>query len=576
MQLKNEIIIKKIIIEWIKPPASFKIEFCDFESNCIVKQYKNLNIIQLRSNLFDIYQKLFKMRIMLTPDLESHINYCIFSIKRISLFKNEILLDPILTSELNGEEANPQLFYSDNFLLSKIDNVALGIDIQSKLTQNILISDTIPENIIDVFNSLKNQIKDKKRNSLNGLIYNTESYYQEYKNKNKQSVKLIKNLFLHLEKFNAKPFSSFINEFKQETVEKIKDYKSELEKIQYSINGQEDNNEVEIKLSVIKNSNYNETNIDTLVENNYKLIEQESAYFDETNTDKYRYKLNAKLKFLKYLSHIYKKIDFYSIIKNTFIPNQKILSNMENYNGKWTEKMYKIIDEYYSNFTQIKNSELNSVMKRLEISLQNIKLIRRSETLNHLRIFNKNINPKTSSQFGIECKEIKIIRNSYYDNFFAKLLVNYNQTNFESENIIIVKFINLRFYYYLKIYYSKIELWNKDLDNNNLIGEYDIYTESDKFNIVKDFSKLLFILVKIHKGEISLSVKIEYNPIPEEIINYLNDINIITYDKVIKFYMEDYNKFQEYYKNSKILYEGKDINLVKQILHPYLSKQFLL
>ena len=78
--------------------------------------------------------------------------------------------------------------------------------------------------------------------------------------------------------------------------------------------------------------------------------------------------------------------------------------------------------------------------------------------LQNIKIYNKNINPITFTDIGVECKEFSIIKNSYYDNFYAKLLVNFNQTNFRSENIIVVKFINRRFFYYTKITFSKIDL----------------------------------------------------------------------------------------------------------------------
>jgi hypothetical protein len=114
----------------------------------------------------------------------------------------------------------------------------------------------------------------------------------------------------------------------------------------------------------------------------------------------------------------------------------------------------------------------------------------------------------------------------------------------------------------LKIYFAKIQLWHKDLENHYLIGEYSILNEVDKYNAVKEFSKLVFVLVKINKGVLTLSVKIDYNPMPKEIIDHLEFTKKIDYDKLIQIYLDDANKFQNYYKNATVLYDGKDINLV--------------
>lgn len=579
MQLKNEIIVKRIIIEWIKPPAFFKLEFCDIKNTCISKSYGSHDIIQFRSYLTDVYQKLYKLRIILSPDLEGvHSNFCIFSIKHISIFKNEILLDPLLTSELYGEEVNPLLFYSDNFIVTRIDNLKLGIDLQQSLSENIYKSDAIPEKIIEMFSDLKQQLRDNSRNSLNWLVYQSETSYRDYMNKNEKSISLIKSLFKHLEKYGASAFSSHLADFRNETLGAVKKFKSDLDYLEKSISRkmlikkqqhkqqqQQQINDISnnIKLQSLNfNVNYNYSSLEKLVEANNKLIEQESAFFEETNSDKYRYKLNSKIRFLKYLEHVYEKIDFYSGLKATFKRHSKILSELESYNAKWTQRMYELIDDYYNKFISSKQNELNSVMRKLEISLQNVKLIRKIDTQLFIKIYNKNINPITFTDIGVECKEISIIKNSYYDNFFAKLLVNFNQTNFQSENIIVVKFINRRFFYYVKISFSKIELWNKDLENHHLIGEYSVLTEADKFNAVKDFSKLVFVLVKVNKGILDLAVKIDYNPIPGEIKEHMEFIKTIHYDKLIKIFLDDPNKFQNYYKNSTVLYEGRDTNLV--------------
>jgi len=540
----------------------------------------------LRSYLTDIYQKLFRLRIIISPDLEGvHSKFYIFSIKHISLFKNEILLDPLPSSELYGEEINPLLFYSDNFIITRIENLQLGIDLQQNLSQNIYKSDSKPEKIIEMFSNVKQQLIDNKRNSLNWLLNHSETSFREYMLKNQASVKLIKNLFKHLEKYGAEPFKSYFSNFGNEKHEDIKAYKEYLDELENKITNkiliikqkQKQKNDIsQLKSQSPPNSNSNASysSLEKLVEINNKLIEQESAFFEETNSDKYRYKLSAKLKFSKYLEHVFEKIDLYSGMKATVKHNSKILLELENYNAEWTLKMYERIENYYKIFIESKKNELQSVMKKLEISLQNVKLIRILNSKLFLRIYNKNINPLTYRQIGVECKEINLIKNSYYDNFYAKLLVNFNQNNFESENIIVIKFINRRFFYYMKINFSKVELWNKDLENHHLIGEYSILTETDKFNSVKEFSKLVFLLVKINKGILNIAVKIDYNPIPSEIKEHLEYIKTINYDKLIKLYLEDANKFKNYYKNSNVLFEGKDINFVIKKIYKIKKHQF--
>jgi len=558
MQLKNEIIVKRIVIEWIKPPSFFKIEYCDIDNNCNVKSYKN-EIIQFTTYLSEIYEKLFKFQIILMPQLESHTNYCIYSIKHISIFKNEILLDPVLTSELYGEDMNTQLFYTDNFIITRIDDVKLGINLQSKLSENVNLSDTIPEKITSTFSLLNKLSNDESKGSLNDLIYQIEINYREYSIKNQRSTSMIKLLFKHLQNFGASPYSNYLDINKYETLTKMRDLKDNLDDLKMITAKNKMKNE-KIEAHKIINNSY--TYLENLVEQNNKLAEQESTFFEETNSDKYRYKLNAKLRFLKYLVKVFDNLDFFSKIRGTFSRCEKILADLENYNAEWTKTMYEMIDEYYDEFIQAKKNDLNNLMKNLEISLQNIKLIRLSDSQLYLNIYNKKIHPSTHSEYGAECKETNLLKYTYYDNFFAKLMINYNQTNIQSENLIIVKFINSRLFYYMKVEFSKIELWYKNLENHNKIGEYNIFTETDKYVVVKDFSKLVFIMVKIYQGLLTLNVQIQYNPIPKEIGDHLLYMKSINYDKLISLYMDDYNQFQHYYKNSTVLYNSKHVNLV--------------
>jgi len=117
----------------------------------------------------------------------------------------------------------------------------------------------------------------------------------------------------------------------------------------------------------------------------------------------------------------------------------------------------------------------------------------------------------------------------------------------------------------LKIYIKRIELWRKDLDEDTEIGTYDISTPNDKFYEVKDFSKLLYVLIKIQRGKLTVSFRLDYNEIPEEILNREEDLRKMTYDKLLQFYNEEFNKYQEYYKGAKLIFTVKDVNLVSII-----------
>ena len=497
------------------------------------------------------------MRIVLFPNIDNLSKYCIYSIKRISIFKNEILLSPISASEIYGNDIFPDLLYTDNFILSRIDELKLGKNSEQSLEENLELSETIPEKIISNFNYLKKYFYDNSRKGLKYLVDQTEQTYREYSVKIEKTTKTIKYLFKKLGKYKGAKYENEFNKNTTDNHELIKYFKGELSYIE------ENSNE-----DYLKYLNYPENKFKSLkkyLDLNLKLVEEESLYFDETYTDKYKYYLLQKINFLKYLEHILPKFHLFSEYKNTIKRFGHILIDLENYSSEWINQMFEKIKESYVKLIELKINDLFSVMNKLEISLQNVKLIKIKETKLYLKIYKKNSNPSKSVFDGYECKSINIIRNSYYDNFFSKILINYNITNIDSENILVLKFLNRRFFYYLKITFSKIELWSKKLNDDFLVGEYDIFTETDKYNKVKDFSKLIYLLVKIDKGKMIISIKLDYDLIPNEIIKYLDELKTITYDEMIKIYQLDYNHFQEYYKNCTVIFEKSEVDLVRNI-----------
>ena len=143
------------------------------------------------------------MRIVLFPNIDNLSKYCIYSIKRISIFKNEILLSPISASEIYGNDIFPDLLYTDNFILSRIDELKLGKNSEQSLEENLELSETIPEKIISNFNYLKKYFYDNSRKGLKYLVDQTEQTYREYSVKIEKTTKTIKYLFKKLGKYKG-------------------------------------------------------------------------------------------------------------------------------------------------------------------------------------------------------------------------------------------------------------------------------------------------------------------------------------------------------------------------------------
>jgi hypothetical protein len=524
------------------------------------------------------------MNIILIPDLEDNKSYCLFSIKKIYISKNEILLQPLLTKDIydldsnndidnnnsnerdNYKEYQSNIFFSDNFFITRINSANLGIDLQRTLSENIQESNKKPNLIIETFNNLKamfnnnnsnkQKLKSRKQTSIKNLITLIDTIYRNYQIKNEENLTNIKKIFQFLKKINGESFEKHINdnctEYRNMT---LKNNLMIYTKIYHYVHKTYKIKEVDSQMI---------PNLLEIISENQKILKEENYYFDESYTDKYNHLLNLKMNFLEYLSNVIIKLDFYESFRQNLKRYDNIGSNMYSYNSIWINEIYKFLNKNFDLLIKKRNLELDFIKEKLEVTLQNLKLLEILKTQIFVRLYSKELDPKTNIEKGLECKMINIVKNSYYDNFFVKLLIQYKQENLFSENILLLNYLNRKFFYYLKIYLKRIELRRKDYDEDIEIGSYDISTPNDKFYEVQDYSKLVYILIKIEQGLLTVSYRVDYNEIPDEILKREEDIKDMTYDKLLKFYDEEFNKYQDYYKGSNLIFNVKDFNMVSK------------
>ena len=179
------IVVKSILIDWVKVPNSFSVKFCqqvqqDSNSqqkddanppqskpkqllkNCYLKEYTKDSIENFHSELRRLYVKSNIMILNLYPqnsmEENSSIRFCIFSIKQIRVFRNEIHVEPEIIT-INHKD---NFIYNYNFFLTRVHDLKL----QSLQSSNNLQMFSKIEKIIENIKKLKKVIDGPLRNKV--------------------------------------------------------------------------------------------------------------------------------------------------------------------------------------------------------------------------------------------------------------------------------------------------------------------------------------------------------------------------------------------------------------------------
>jgi hypothetical protein len=567
ISLRHIIVVKTISIKWVKPPYLVRIYLCE-NDNCVFLQ-KLDDFSSFLSLVSNIYIKANKIKIEMEFDrsrLRDYNYQCFCSISELTVSKNEIELkslegdaeklseEGIESSEnFNTLNSPTKKIYSDNFFLTKIENIQTinfdTSDFEKMYSDSQHYVKEIENNYLNIKKKFIGPTSDFAQ-LLSNLTYTNGEYHRKVV-KELNRIKRYEYLLSEV-KGSSKRTQQVIN--KNQTVKnnkKISPKKSQyLALLSQFINVKNYFENLPIlKNKMVKNFKSSTENLISLITDLNNFLVRNATIYTQAYSDKFvKDAIDSSEKIKSTLSalNIYDKI---SKMNPDLQYVEEGLESLKHITKSQLREKLNFLGNEYQAILKIKQKELSGFLKNFELLLQNIKLIKMQIEEIFLSIQNK-------------CLPVQLVTNSYYDNFFVKLVINFKRETINDYNIFIFKFFNKDVFYYIRYNAFKIEVWRKKYEQEKKLFTYNKCTsEYDKFNQVDNFSKLFYVLIKVENGKFSLLLKIDYHQIPSVIEKYLEGLNNINYEKLMEIYEQNENDFKEYYGDAKLIYEKNDVDL---------------
>jgi hypothetical protein len=569
----DELVIKEIAIDWIKTPLKIKILFCtkngECENDLVIKRVE-----ELRSKIVNIYQKCFRIILQIFPDNGnelSYSNFCIFQIKKITLFKNEIVYKNSLSSSIMKNNTNqssildndfsgipsPSVFYSDNFYITKVEEGKINVQKQSQLDDYNYNSTIIRDEIFDYEKYF--------HKNLPHIVDNADRIEKNYKDYYQLKERLITIL--------DKVASNFKDSFRNFTFNHTNVIREHFNNA--IIHSLFNKTKLYFENKTNFRINYNYPHSQKHLTKTKKLlndfISENSEKFTSLLSDYYKRRyikivdslpeLNKKVLSLNKLNLIEQKIPLVETALVSLVKFSK--ENIGELLDGLKEKVKTILFQ--------KTNEMKNLISRVEILLQNIRLVKEESKKIYLNMTQTNENDLET----LQCQDLNIITNTFYDNFLINSVISFDELNLKYENIIIFKFINKFVYYYLKITFHTIEIRKKKYDHDTRLIKYSINNALDANYMLRNFNKNVFMMIKVNKGKLSVNININYEPLPSMIIEHLKKysfINDTDYDKLMDLYKMNENHFRSFFQGAENIFLIDDIDLFQNGYIGYQSK----
>jgi len=437
-------VVKTILIDWVKVPYSFSIKFCydKEQSNCFSKEYSKDSIENFHSEIRKLYVKTNTMTISLYP-LNSRVegsslNFCIFSIKQLRIFRNEIHVEP----ETITKDGKTSFVYNYNFFLTRLQSTNLEKVQSSNNLEMFEKTQTIINNIQKHKENINLSLDHKGFKELISYDLNKYNTFTILRDKLQKLL-----LYFDLESKENKKLLSGLD--KKKTFELHKNITNITHYITNQVVAQNyydtvskfinylqtfDTREIDLRMKSL-----NELLLDLdklLIDNSYKFVDSLNDKY-KLDTLKKIQKLAEIVNDSKNLRNILKLKTYFEKINKSFI-EASLFSITD------VKRIIETIKSNFDDLYEISKDEMSKFFVKLYIKLQNIKITNTLLKPFYIEVAGKNSLDKV-------CQKFNIINNFYIDNFLLKMILTYKHNTLNVENIIIIKFVNRFLFYYLKI-----------------------------------------------------------------------------------------------------------------------------